>query len=176
MRRPLQPSDTRAGEIWVERLAAEHNEDLIRYISRRVRSVADARDIAQEAYVRLLRLERKDLVREPLAYLYRIAANLLYEFQLRQRADQAGLMRWHSELACATDSAMDPEIEMLALRRKMEGVLAQLSPKCRAVLILHRRDGLTYQEIATEIGISTSMVKKYLIQGLRHCREGLADA
>ncbi len=164
-----------AGDILVQRLAAEHNDDLIRFISRRVRSAADARDVAQEAYVRLLRLERTDLIREPRAYLYRIAANVLYEFQLKQRSDQAGLVRWHSELGTAAAAGADPEIELLAMRRSMESALAQLSPKCRAVLILHRRDGLTYDEIAEQIGISASMVKKYLIQGLRHCRKVLAN-
>jgi RNA polymerase sigma factor (sigma-70 family) len=132
------------------------------------------REIAQEAYVRLLRLDRKDLIREPRSYLYRIAANVLYEFQLKRNADQAGLLRWRTELDSGAGTNGDPEIEMLALRRLMEAALAQLSPKCRAVLILHRRDGLTYQEIAVEIGISVSMVKKYLMQGLRHCREALS--
>ena len=167
-------SDRRSGDALVERLATEHYDDLVRYISRRVRSAADARDVAQEAYVRLLRLERKDLIREPRSYLFRIAANVLYEFQLKQRADQAGLQRWHAESDAAQGSATDPQIELLALRRVMESTLAQLSPKCRAVLILHRRDGLTYQEIAEEIGISASMVKKYLIEGLRRCRAALA--
>ena len=53
-------------------------------------SSADARDLAQEAYVRLLRLERKDLIREPRPYLYRIAANILYEYELKRKADVAG--------------------------------------------------------------------------------------
>lgn len=166
--------DRLAGNRMVERLAAAHNEDLVRYISRRVRSSADAREIAQEAYVRLLRLDRKDLIRDPRSYLYRIAANVLYEFQLKQRADHDGLLRWHQEMGLDADAAADPQIEMLALRRTMEAVLAQLSPKCRAVLILHRRDGMTYQEIAEQIGISASMVKKYLMEGLRHCRQALA--
>ncbi len=167
-------SEKRPGDGLVQRLAAEHNDDLIRYISRRVRSLADARDVAQEAYVRLLRLERTDLIREPRSYLYRIAANVLYEFQLRQRTDQAGLLRWRSEASAGEEADAGAEIESLALQRSMESALAQLSPKCRAVLILHRRDGMTYEEIADQIGISTSMVKKYLIQGLRHCRKALS--
>lgn len=159
----------------VEQLATDHNDDLVRYISRRVRSVADAREIAQEAYVRLLRLDRKDLIREPRPYLYRIAANVLYEFELKRRADQAGLVRWQSETVMEAVGRIDRDIELLGLHRQMESVLTQLSPKCRAVLILHRRDGMTYQEIADQIGISVSMVKKYLIQGLRHCRKALSD-
>lgn len=46
-----------------------------------------------------------------------------------------------------------------------------LSPKARACLIWHRRDGLTYREIGARLGISTSMVKKYLCQAMAHCHQ-----
>jgi DNA-directed RNA polymerase specialized sigma24 family protein len=42
-------------------------------------------------------------------------------------------------------------------------------------VILHHRDGMTYAEIGAQIGVSVSMVKKYLQQGLLHCRERLED-
>lgn len=157
----------------VERLAKDHGDDLLRYISRRVRTVADARDIAQEAYVRLLRTERKDLIRDPMPYLYRIAANVLYEYELKRREDMSGLMRWSSEFR-AQNSFAAPEVggdaQSLALKDRLESVLRQLSPTCRAVLLLHRNEGMTYDEIARQIGISSSMVKKYLSQALQHCR------
>lgn len=160
----------------VEQLATDHHDDLVRYISRRVRSVADAREIAQEAYVRLLRLDRTDLIREPRAYLYRVATHVLYEFELKSRTDQMGRVRWKSEkVSGAADLWPTRALDQLALKERMEAALAELSPKCRAVLILHRRDGLTYQEISERIGISISMVKKYLLQGLQHCRQALSD-
>jgi RNA polymerase sigma factor (sigma-70 family) len=161
----------------VEGLANDYGLDLIRFISKRVRTVADARDLAQEAYVRLLRMERKDLIRHPRAYLYRIAANILYEFELKRKADVAGLARWSEEQQLDGGGGYaDSDAEDPALRSRLDSVLGELSPKCRAVLILHRRDGMTYEEIGTRIGISPSMVKKYLSQGLRHCRERLAEA
>jgi RNA polymerase sigma-70 factor (ECF subfamily) len=43
------------------------------------------------------------------------------------------------------------------------------------VLLLHRREGMTYEEIGAQVGISTSMVKKYLAQGLQHCRLHLKE-
>ena len=53
----------------LEGLARGCGSDLVRFIARRTRSVADARDLAHEAYVRLLRVKRKDLIRDPQAYL-----------------------------------------------------------------------------------------------------------
>jgi RNA polymerase sigma factor (sigma-70 family) len=159
----------------VERLAEDYGEDLLRYISRRLRTSADARDVAQESYVRLLRMQRKDLIRDPLPYLYRIAANVLYEFELRRREDLNGLMRWSSEYRAQSQvaAATGADVESLALKDRLESVLRQLSPTCRAVLLLHRNEGRTYDEIAAQIGISSSMVKKYLSQALTHCRKHL---
>src|SRR5579864_5473659 len=77
----------------VEGLAQACGSDLVRFIAKRLRSVADARDVAHEAYVRLLRVKRKDLIRDPQAYLYRIAVNILYEFELKKKADAEGLAR-----------------------------------------------------------------------------------
>jgi RNA polymerase sigma factor (sigma-70 family) len=160
----------------VQRLVEDYGSDLLRFISSRVRSVVDARDLAQETYVRLLRLERKDLVRDPRPYLYRIAANILYEFELGRKADTARLMRWSAELAADPDQgSVDHTVDTLMLRRRLESVLKGLSPKCRAVVILHRREGMTYEEIGAQLDLSISMVKKYLAQGLRHCRERLQD-
>src|SRR5215831_12999381 len=160
---------------FVEQLVAIHESDLLRFISRRIRSSADARDVAQEAYVRLLRLERKDLIRDPRPYLYRIAANVLYEFELGRKADSEGLTRWSEELQIDAEASANRDVEDLMLRARLQSVLKGLSPKCRAVVILHRREGMTYQEIGAKIGISTSMVKKYLAQGLKHCRERFED-
>ena len=160
----------------VEELVEVHGPDLLRFISRRVRSSADARDIAQESYVRLLRLDRKDLIRNPRTYLFRLAANVLYEFELGRKADSAALSRWTEELQADPDqSQVTHEPDDLVLRRRLESALKGLSPKCRAVVILHRREGMTYDEIGARLDISSSMVKKYLAQGLKHCRERLED-
>ena len=162
-----------AGRL-AEDLAREHGSDLVRFIARRLRSETAARDLAQEVYVRLLRMKRQDLIRDPRPYLYRIAANVLYEFELKRRADVVGQTRWSQDDEHESD-AVPGEIESLHLRCWLESVLEQLSPKCRTVLILHRRERMTYDEIGARIGISTSMVKKYLAQALQHCREHLED-
>lgn len=161
-------------DAFVTNLATKHGDDLLRFLSRRTTNAADARDVAQEAYVRLLRVERKDLIKNPQAYLYRIAANLIYEQQLKRRSDAAGLERWTKERAQIADTiGTDRAADAIVIRGQLNKVLDQLSPKCRAVIILHRRDGLTYDEIAQRLGISARMVKKYLSIGLRHCRDKL---
>jgi RNA polymerase sigma-70 factor (ECF subfamily) len=66
--------------------------------------------------------------------------------------------------------SFDGEIDTEARTERLREVLAQLSPKCRAAIILQYREGLSYQEIGARLGVSTHMVKKYISQALRHCR------
>jgi RNA polymerase sigma factor (sigma-70 family) len=149
--------------------------DLLRYLGRRVRRGCDPRDVAQETYVRLLRLDRKDLVRDPLPYIYRLASNLIHELDLRERADDARLLRWMQERSDEHPAPIEAQVDAHTLRARLHEAFSQLSPKCRAVLIFHRRDGMTYEEIGARLGLSPSMVKKYLAIGLRQCRKQLLD-
>jgi RNA polymerase sigma-70 factor (ECF subfamily) len=161
---------------FVSEIAARYGDDLLRFLSRRVASAADTRDLAQEAYVRLLRIEHKELISNPQAYLYRVAAHLVYEFELKRRSDAAGLRRWSEEgMEADEPMAVDRAADAMVLRRRLGAAFKGLSPKCQAVLVMHRRDGMTYEEIGARLGISPSMVKKYLGIGLRHCRSRLRD-
>jgi RNA polymerase sigma factor (sigma-70 family) len=54
-------------------------------------------------------------------------------------------------------------------------VLMQLSPKCRAAVALRYRQELSYEEIGERLGVSSNMVKKYLVQALAHCRCRMAS-
>src|SRR5690242_7809262 len=62
-----QLRNDKEASLLVAGLAQGGGNDLVRFIARRLRSVADARDLAHEAYVRLLRVKRKDLIRDPQA-------------------------------------------------------------------------------------------------------------
>jgi RNA polymerase sigma-70 factor (ECF subfamily) len=51
-------ADDTARSVLIERLFREHNEALLRFLTVRLHSYQDAREVAQEAYVRLLSLAR----------------------------------------------------------------------------------------------------------------------
>ncbi|MDE2052995.1 MAG: hypothetical protein KGL45_03465 [Gammaproteobacteria bacterium] len=58
---------------FVAELAARHGRRLSRFLAARLRNAADIADLAQEVYLRLLRVERHDQIRNPEAYLLTIA-------------------------------------------------------------------------------------------------------
>ena len=58
--------------------------------------------------------------------------------------------------------------------RLLETALDELPTKPRLALLLNRVEGRTFAEIASRLGVSESMVAKYIAQALRHCRDRLA--
>lgn len=159
-------------------LFAEKGATLSKYFLRRVSHRWDAQDLVQEVYLRLLRIEPADAanIRSPEAYLFTVAANLVKEHAvLRQQAPLGSdeLEQVVEQLAAPTNLEADMDSD---LRKQRLGVLIdRLSPKCKAVLIMHYRDEMSYREIAERMNISTSMVKKYVVKGLAACRQRMAD-
>ncbi len=48
-------------------------------------------------------------------------------------------------------------------------LLEQLPERVRCAFLMSRVDGLTYAQIADELGVSASMVKQYVARALAHC-------
>jgi RNA polymerase sigma-70 factor (ECF subfamily) len=131
---------------FVEGLAATHGSQLVRFFVSRLRDATEAHDLAQEVFLRLLRLERPDLVRQPEAYLFTVAANIVRETALKRSARplQVTLEDTPNEQLNNADffTANSPEESAQQQTRilELERTLATLSPKARAALIWHRRD------------------------------------
>jgi RNA polymerase sigma factor (sigma-70 family) len=160
----------------VEKLFAEHRRALQAFFYRRIRTKSDAADLAQEVYVRMLRVSDADAIRNPELYLYTVASNLVKEHAVLDRrqasgvsADDASVQERLGELPM-----LDGQLDAAQRVARLRTVLSQLSPKCRAAVILQYRHGLSYQEIGEQLNVSPHMVKKYLAQALAHCRRRMA--
>src|SRR5687767_16028932 len=74
---------SQAGEF-VRQVAAVYGRTLRRFLVGRLRAGDDAEDIAQEVYLRLLKLDRTDLIREPVAYLYVVTKQVFQAYRERE--------------------------------------------------------------------------------------------
>ena len=160
----------------VVRLFSEHQRALLAFFRRRIRTKADAPDLTQEVYVRLLRVSNQEAIRNPVLYLYTVANNLVKEHAVLDRR-QAGAVdidevATHEHLEELPTFEGDLDAAQRAVR--LETVMQQLPPKWEAAVILHYTHGLSYREVACRLGVSPQMAKKYVAQALSHCRRRMA--
>lgn len=165
-----------SANVLLERLFEERRHSLTEFFRRRLRATDDAADLAQEVYLRMLRLPETSHIDNPEAYLFTVAGNLAREYAVLERRrgirvrpeDCEGVH--HMVQAPTFERDVDTGVRV----QRLQEVLLQLSPKCRAAVLMQYKHGLSYDEIAAKLGVSRNMVKKYLSQGLAHCRRRMA--
>lgn len=163
---PQPPSDTARLDQYAPRL--------YRYLARRLRGNQDVEDLVQYVYQRFLQSPQHELVHQPEAYLYRIAANVINEWSLHRRRE---IVSYDSESVeevserLPQDGASHDELtDQFATQQQLQRILAQVPAQYRAVFIMNVRDGLTCREIAQQLGITPLTAKKYLTRALAYCR------
>ncbi|WP_129775128.1 RNA polymerase sigma factor [Peristeroidobacter soli] len=156
----------------VERLFREHNEALIRFLMSRMRSYHEAREVAQEAYVRLLSLDDTGAVSYLRAFLFKTAANIAIDRQRRDhsygRVDELPLFQELTEQR-TPERRVAGEQTLARLQR----LIAALPAKCREAFVLHQFHNMSPAQIAQQMRVSERMVRKYIVRALAHCRAGL---
>lgn len=151
----------------------EYQARLKRLLTGRLKSPQTAEDLTQDLYLKLPRVAEHFPTRDDAQrYLVRMALNAAVDHQ-RVEARRVELLREAAEVADGT--APSPEHELIARNEveQLEQVLKDLPPKCREVLYMSRVQGMTHAEIAAELGVSKSLVDKYAVRALVHCRAHL---
>jgi RNA polymerase sigma factor (sigma-70 family) len=157
----------------VSQLFREHNRLLVAYLTSRLHSEHEAKEVAQEAYVRLLQLQEPDRPSLLRAYLFKTATNLAID-RLRHRTiqhrarEQAELF---ADLNTTRGELDDPAKQLLAREQAglLLGYLQELPIKCLRVIDLHRVEGLPQHEVAVRVGISERMVRRYVTYAMIYC-------
>ena len=146
----------------------KYGAELHRYLVRRLRRPQDADDLAQEVFLRLLRLKDTDFVQKPQSYLYGIASHVVHEFRMRAEQEHERLT-FDSEMIEAlaehrTQPSLSDPVERLNLQKQLDRALERLPDMHRTVLLLLKRDGMSYEEAAQATHLSVHTVEKYLFQ------------
>lgn len=149
------------------------NRTLFQFLGRRVRAAVDIEDLAQETWLRLLRAHDLSQVRNPQAYLLRVAGHVLIEWRDRQMPAQT--VEEVPEDLLVDDSNPEFELQASLSQKRLANTLSAVSPIMRAVLLMRLRDERPCGEIATELGITVRQVKRYLARGYERLRAAVED-
>jgi RNA polymerase sigma-70 factor (ECF subfamily) len=137
-------------------------------MQRLVGSRFDAEDLAASAFTELAQVDDVSAVRQPRALLTTIGRRLTYDFWRRRDLERDYL----AQLALAPEVVgASPEDVCLAVDElvRIDAALANLSARAREAFILNQYEELGYAEIAARLGVSVSMVRKYIAQALLAC-------
>jgi RNA polymerase sigma-70 factor (ECF subfamily) len=162
-------------QAFVTDIATKHGQRMRRYLAARMRNAADVSDLVQEVFLRLMRVERHESIRNPEAYVMTVAGHVLHQHTLRSAVAPVSASAADVLVDFQIAIETDPVAQLDAQRRlqDLDRALEQLAPNVHATFVLHRRDGMTLEEIAKELRVSRAMVKKYLAKALLQCREHL---
>lgn len=141
---------------------------LMRLMTTRLGSAADAEDMLQDLWLKLESLPEQALD-NPAAYLFRVAANLAADRRLSTARAVARDGLW---LSAQPGSEEFPDAEHVLLARErlseVEEAMAAMPERMRSALYMARVERRPQKEIAQLLGITVSGVEKLLKRGYRH--------
>jgi len=141
-------------------LVRQHNEELVNYISRWVRSRTDACDIAQEAYAQIFKVGDRNVVSHLRGYLYKTAKNIASNW-MRSRIRRESLLE-EEFLRKGEEDRRTPE-EICVARQELEIVrqaFEKLSPRMRTAVYLIKEVGLSYEETGARLNIKPASARR----------------
>jgi RNA polymerase sigma-70 factor (ECF subfamily) len=160
-----------------EALMRDFNQSLVRMLQARLGSYEDAREVAQEAYAKLLVAGGDKVASYHRAYLLRIAQNLATDL-LRKRAytelpEPDDLGAWRDQTADPVRSARVAQVV-----KRLPAILAELPPTCTEAFRLVRIQQLSFAEAAARMGLTERMVRIHVARALAYCQrhlDGITD-
>jgi RNA polymerase sigma-70 factor (ECF subfamily) len=150
-------------------LFEEHNRTLQSFLVARLGNEQEAREVAQDAYVRLLQLHQPGTVSFLRAYLFKTAANLAVD-RIRQRANRERLDRSGPERDFVDRLSPDRRLMAAEELAVLEQALRELSPAYRRAFILHRFEEWSTTDVARELGVQERMARIYISRAAIYCK------
>lgn len=154
----------------IRQLHAECRDELIYFVTRYVHSPQLATDIAQEAFLRLLRRKNLQSIHRLKTYLFQTAINLAKDHYRAHLCHTQALQDVHAQQIQHVETRTAETITLAKEQLKLVSeALTQLSPLCQRIFYLNRFEGLKHREIADRLHISKRTVEENLKRALTHC-------
>ncbi len=152
----------------IEHLYGAHHGWLKGWLRSRIGNSADAADLAQDTFLRVLTLRQLPALREPRHYLVTIARGLLIDKARRRVLEQAYL----DALAARPEPLqISPETyhQIIESLLAIDAMLDGLGARTRQIFLMVQLDGLSYVEVGKQLGLSVTTVKNHLGKALMQC-------
>lgn len=152
----------------LHQLYSDHNSWLKGWLRVRLGNAADASDLAQDTFLRVMTARHDAPIREPQGYLSAIARSLLIDKSRRRTIEQAYLYA----LAQRPEPVeVSPEIRLSIIEMlvAIDSLLDELGTRTREIFLAVQLEGLSYVATAERFGVSVTTVKNHLIRAMTRC-------
>ncbi|WP_053150642.1 sigma-70 family RNA polymerase sigma factor [Pseudomonas sp. P97.38] len=158
----------------IGRIYAQHHSWLHGWLKGKLNNACDAADVAHDTFVRILAARNAVQIREPRDYLATVARGLVID-RYRRNAIEAAYLE--SLAARPEPTAISEEDKALIIETlvTVDKALAALGPRTQRIFMLSQIDGLTYQQIAVQLKVSLTTVKKHMVRALTECTLIMAE-
>ncbi|NIE73249.1 sigma-70 family RNA polymerase sigma factor [Pantoea sp. Tr-811] len=157
---------------WLGLLYTEQRSWLTAWLYRRLGCNSQAADLAQETFLRLLTVQRKTgetlPLERPRAYLATVGKRLVCDYFRRQSLERAYLDML-ATMPEAFNLSPEEQWQMRETLHQLDALLDQMKPVVRRVFLLAQLDGLTYLQIAAQLGIGERTVKRHMASAFEAC-------
>jgi len=164
-------------DFWTEALA----EELNRFFLRKLNCPDLAAELTHDTYLGLVKAIDREKPRLITAMAFRIAVNILIDHQrkikIREKYQVEDASLENLEQISAAN-CFQPEHILNARQRyqTLQAALQELPVQHRTAFYLKGVEGLSYAEIASQMGVSRSTVNNLLIETMRHCWDKCEDS
>src|SRR5258708_16716872 len=134
---------------FVASMAARYGTRLRRFLSVRLRNAADVPDLAQEVFLRLLRVDGYESIRSPEAYLFTIASHVIHQHAVRRSSEPVSVdvAEAFSELRTASSDDPADQVAQVQWLDELERMIALFPTNVGTAVVLHRRGGCSIQGV-----------------------------
>lgn len=160
-----------------DRVYELYSHKLFSFVFKILKNEAEADDIVQEVFVKIWesrhKLEDYKLLN---SYIFTIAYNNSIDL-IRKRINNTKYLEHLKNFAVVNITpTVISHIEFNELNTQAEKLIANLPERQKQVYLLHREEGLTYPEIAEQLGISKNTVENHMVKALKYLRHNIDHA
>ncbi|RXK04162.1 RNA polymerase sigma factor [Halarcobacter bivalviorum] len=141
----------------------QYYQELVYYVQRMVGDKDRAKDIIQEAYSRLLYVNKNSNIDNERAYLYKTSRNIVID-QSRKEKSSSETLYEEEEHSIPQEEQPQEQVVQLNQYEQMMKIVKNLPPKCQQAFILHVIEGYSRKEISSKMGISIAAVEKNILR------------
>ncbi len=174
---PESPVDREEHTKALAALAKNHHRALLRFLRGRMGSAHDAEEVAQEAYAKMLALDRPEAVGFLVGYLWKIAGNLALDRRKRSaaqaRLDPVALFEpeeWTHRRSPESELYIQQRLELV------QQALAELPAKHREAFILRVLEERSFRDVGERLNVGERMAMMYVARALQYCQTYLHAA